>query len=125
MNVAPIVRHEHERWDGRGYPDGISGDTIPLASRIIFVCDAYHAITSDRPYRAAQPHAFARKIITENAGTQFDPAVVSVFLDVIDSWCIANEINAEDSELGVEINNPLGQRKSHGIAMRGEDAKAA
>jgi HD-GYP domain-containing protein (c-di-GMP phosphodiesterase class II) len=82
--VRPIVRHEHERWDGRGYPDGVAGEDIPLGSRIIFVCDAYHAITSTRPYRKAQPHDVAREVLVENAGTQFDPAVVQVFLDVIE-----------------------------------------
>jgi putative nucleotidyltransferase with HDIG domain len=107
VNVAPIVRHEHERWDGRGYPDGISGDRIPLASRIIFVCDAYHAITSDRPYRKGQPHAFARRILTENAGTQFDPAVVAVFLDVIEHWCLLNDIDDSGQADGLEIVNPL------------------
>jgi putative nucleotidyltransferase with HDIG domain len=112
-NVAPIVRHEHERWDGRGYPDGISGEQIPLASRIIFVCDAYHAITSDRPYRKGQPHAFARKIVTENAGTQFDPAVVSVFLDVIEHWCIEAGIEYGVAE-GEEIVNPLGAARTGG-----------
>lgn len=121
-NVAPIVRHEHERWDGRGYPDGISGDLIPLASRIIFVCDAYHAITSDRPYRKGQPHAFARRILTENAGTQFDPAVVVVFLDVIEQWCLHNDIEFAGQDEGVEIVNPL--RVVHADASD-EDAAAA
>lgn len=110
-NVAPIVRYEHERWDGRGYPDGLSETQIPLASRIIFVCDAYHAITSDRPYRDGQPHAFAMRIITENAGTQFDPAVVSIFIDVIDQWRLEHGI-IHDSQIdaltGIEIVNPLG-----------------
>ena len=54
--VRPIVRHCHERWDGRGYPDGIAGEEIPLESRIIFVCDAYHAMTTDRPYRKRLSH---------------------------------------------------------------------
>ena len=53
--VARIVRHEHERFDGSGYPDGLAGEEIPLGSRIILACDAYHAMTSDRPYRAAHP----------------------------------------------------------------------
>jgi len=123
VNVAPIVRHEHERWDGRGYPDGVSGEQIPLASRIIFVCDAYHAITSDRPYRKAQPHAFARKIVTENAGTQFDPAVVSVFLDVIDAWCIEQGSDAEVDVAGIAINNPLG--KSIDTSMTGRRDESA
>lgn len=123
-NVAPIVRHEHERWDGRGYPDGISGERIPLASRIIFVCDAFHAITSDRPYRAGQSHAFARRIITENAGTQFDPAVVGVFLEVIDQWAIDHGIEIDDtSDQGVEIVNPL--RAVATETQADEDAAAA
>jgi GAF domain-containing protein len=84
QGVRPIVRHEHERWDGRGYPDGIAGEQIPLGSRIIFVCDAYHAITSDRPYRKAQSDEVAKRILLENAGSQFDPAVVAVFLEVLD-----------------------------------------
>lgn len=123
-NVAPIVRHEHERWDGRGYPDGISGDAIPLASRIIFVCDAYHAITSDRPYRAGQPHAFARRIVVENAGSQFDPAVVAVFLDVIEHWCLLNDIDDVGNENDVEIVNPL-RAVSTDAADEDEDAAAA
>ena len=52
-DVRPIVRHEHERWDGGGYPDGLRGEQIPLGARIVLVCDAFHAMTSDRPYRAA------------------------------------------------------------------------
>ena len=86
QGVRPIVRHEHERWDGHGYPDGIAGEDIPLGSRIIFVCDAYHAITSDRPYRKARSDEVAKQILLENAGTQFDPAVVAVFLEVLDDF---------------------------------------
>ncbi|MCW2972901.1 MAG: putative domain HDIG-containing protein [Thermoleophilia bacterium] len=121
--VAPIVRHEHERWDGLGYPDGISGTAIPLASRIIFVCDAYHAMTSDRPYRKGQTHGFARRILTENAGTQFDPAVVSVFLDVIDAWCGERNIEMDGSVVGEEIVNPMG--KARQVVTSDEDAAAA
>lgn len=123
--VAPIVRHEHERWDGRGYPDGISGEDIPLASRIIFVCDAYHAITSDRPYRKGQTHAFARRIVTENAGSQFDPAVVAVFLDVIDQWCVDNDVSVEGIDVGEEIVNPLGGIRQPRKAVDSEDEAAA
>jgi HD-GYP domain-containing protein (c-di-GMP phosphodiesterase class II) len=74
--VARIVRHEHERWDGNGYPDGLAGTEIPVGSRIIFACDAYHAMTSDRPYRKAMDHADAMAELSSNAGTQFDPEVV-------------------------------------------------
>jgi diguanylate cyclase (GGDEF)-like protein len=78
QDVRPIVRHCHERWDGRGYPDGISGDAIPLESRIIFVCDAYHAMTTDRPYRRRLGHPEAVRRLREAAGSQFDPIVVEV-----------------------------------------------
>lgn len=74
--LAPAVRAEHERWDGRGYPDGLTGDEIPLVSRIVAVCDAYHAMTSDRPYRAASSAESALEELRVQAGIQFDPTVV-------------------------------------------------
>jgi HD-GYP domain-containing protein (c-di-GMP phosphodiesterase class II) len=74
--VAAIVRSAHERWDGAGYPDGLSGDAIPLGARIIAVCDAYDAMTSDRCYQNARSHQDALAEIRNHAGTQFDPAVV-------------------------------------------------
>ena len=78
--VIPIVRSSHERWDGHGYPEGASGEAIPLESRIVFVCDAFHAMTTDRPYRAALSLDHAVTEIERMAGTQFDPEVVKVFL---------------------------------------------
>ncbi len=83
--VRPIVRHCHERWDGKGYPDGIAGEDIPLESRIIFVCDAYHAMTSDRPYRHRLSHREAVRRLGEGSGSQFDPHVVEVALRVLES----------------------------------------
>ena len=82
-SIARIVRHEHERFDGAGYPDGISGDEIPIGSRIILACDAYHAMTSDRPYRKAMPHAEAVRELAANAGTQFDPQVTEVLIGAL------------------------------------------
>jgi diguanylate cyclase (GGDEF)-like protein len=78
--VARIVRHEHERWDGGGYPDGLAGDAIPMGSRIILACDAYHAMTSDRPYRKAMAHGDALRELRKNAGAQFDPQVVEALM---------------------------------------------
>jgi diguanylate cyclase (GGDEF)-like protein/putative nucleotidyltransferase with HDIG domain len=78
--VARIVRHEHERWDGGGYPDGLTQDEIPLGSRIIIAADTYHAITSDRPYRAAASHAAAVEEISRCAGSQFDPDVTAALI---------------------------------------------
>jgi len=78
--VARIVRHEHESWDGSGYPDRLVGEAIPIGSRIILACDAYHAMTSDRPYRKAMPHKDAAQELMKTAGTQFDPDVVGVLI---------------------------------------------
>ncbi len=82
--VLPLVRHEHERWDGGGYPDGLAGEAIPLGSRIVLACDAYDAMTSDRPYRAAMTDAQARAELLAGAGTQFDERVVAALLQVLD-----------------------------------------
>jgi len=81
--VRKIVRHDHERWDGTGYPDGLRGPQIPLGARIVFVVDAYHAMTSDRPYRRALPVDDALEELRRCAGTQFDPDVVEAFLRVL------------------------------------------
>ncbi|MDQ3720425.1 MAG: diguanylate cyclase [Actinomycetota bacterium] len=81
--VARVVRHEHERFDGSGYPDGLVGDQIPIGARIILACDAYHAMTSDRPYRAAMPHGEAIRALARGAGTQFDPEVTEVLIGAL------------------------------------------
>jgi diguanylate cyclase (GGDEF)-like protein len=78
--IARAVRHEHERWDGRGYPDGIAGERIPIEARIILACDAYHAMVSDRPYRKAMSHREAIAELTANAGSQFDPQVIEALV---------------------------------------------
>ena len=80
--VRTIVRSCHERWDGAGYPDGKAGEEIPLESRIILVCDAFHAMTTDRPYRKRLSGDEACRRIRTGSGTQFDPAVVDVFLSL-------------------------------------------
>jgi GAF domain-containing protein len=81
--VATIVRFHHERWDGGGYPDRLGGACIPLASRIIAVCDAFGAMTCDRPYRAGMPAAEALAELRDGAGSQFDPAVVDAFCEAV------------------------------------------
>ncbi len=75
-----VIRSHHERWDGGGYPDGTKGTATPLEARIFAVADALDAITSDRPYRAAQPWAQALRVIAKEAGKQFDPAAVEALL---------------------------------------------
>jgi diguanylate cyclase (GGDEF)-like protein len=81
--VARLVRASHERFDGKGYPDGLAGEAIPIGSRIIFACDAYDAMTSARPYAAPMPADAALAQITRGAGNQFDPAVTAALADVI------------------------------------------
>jgi diguanylate cyclase (GGDEF)-like protein len=113
--VAKIVRASHERWDGGGYPDGLSGESIPLAARIVAVCDAYEAITSDRCYRQARSLDAARAELLRSAGTQFDPAVVDAFVEELDgpadptaqapgveqdaAWQLAEELSDRFAEL--------------------------
>ena len=82
-HLGSAIRAEHERWDGCGYPDGLAGRTIPVASRVVFVCDAYHAMTSDRPYRRALSSKQAMNEISEGAGTQFCPDCAQALLEVI------------------------------------------
>jgi putative nucleotidyltransferase with HDIG domain len=77
--IAEVVRHHHERWDGQGYPDGLAGEAIPLISRIIATADAYNAMTSDRPYRDAMPSRVARLRLAQGVESQFDTAVVAAF----------------------------------------------
>ena len=77
--VAKLVRSSHERWDGEGYPDGLAGEGIPLGARVVAACDAYDAMTTDRPYRPAMPILEALAEMRRCAGTQFDPRVVDAF----------------------------------------------
>jgi response regulator RpfG family c-di-GMP phosphodiesterase len=79
---AKAVRHHHERYDGKGYPDGLKGDDIPLIARIVTVADAFDAMTSDRPYRSKRPLAVALEEIGRGAGTQFDPTAADAFLTI-------------------------------------------
>jgi HD-GYP domain-containing protein (c-di-GMP phosphodiesterase class II) len=82
--VGEIVRSCHERWDGRGYPDGLMGEEIPLPARIVFCCDAYSAMTTDRPYRRAMSHDAAIAELRSNAGTQFEPRVVVAVVTAVE-----------------------------------------
>ena len=81
--VRLIVRCAHEHYDGTGYPDHLSGEQIPLESRIVLACDAFHAMTTDRPYRKSLGEAEARRRLVEASGAQFDPQVVDALLRVL------------------------------------------
>ncbi len=78
--VVPVVRHHHERWDGRGYPDGLSGETIPLTARILSVVDCFDAVREDRQYRKGLTRDAAIALIMDGSGTQYDPRVVGTFV---------------------------------------------
>jgi putative nucleotidyltransferase with HDIG domain len=82
--VEPIVRHHHENWDGRGYPDGLQGQEIPLGARILSVVDCYDALTSDRPYRPRMTRQQAEQILLDRRGTMYDPWVVDGFIGILD-----------------------------------------
>jgi polar amino acid transport system substrate-binding protein len=81
-HLASLLRHHHERWDGRGYPDGLAGSRIPLVSRVLAIADAYDAMLANRPYRLALDPLEARHELEQGAGTQFDPELVEVFLGI-------------------------------------------
>jgi putative nucleotidyltransferase with HDIG domain len=84
QSVGVIVRSHHERWDGTGYPDGLVGEAIPIEARIISCCDAWNAMRTNRAYRQALSYEVARAELLANAGNQFDPVIVKVFLQIID-----------------------------------------
>jgi HD-GYP domain-containing protein (c-di-GMP phosphodiesterase class II) len=81
-SAAQIVLTHHERFDGTGYPQGLAGEVIPMGARVFAVADTFDAILSDRPYRRGRPYSAARAEIAREAGRQFDPAVVAVFLSI-------------------------------------------
>ena len=81
--AVDAVRYHHERWDGRGYPDGLAGQDIPVFARMIAVADTYDAVRSPRPYRAASSHEVAVEVLVEGAGQQFDPDSVIAFVDTL------------------------------------------
>jgi diguanylate cyclase (GGDEF)-like protein len=105
--IVPWIRHSHERYDGSGYPEGLAGEAIPEASRIMLVADAFDAITSSRPYREASSVEFARAELERHAGTQFDPTCVAALLAELDAQAeagtplaVARTENAESPALG-------------------------
>jgi polar amino acid transport system substrate-binding protein len=82
--IAKIIRHHHERWDGKGYPDGLSDDDIPLGSRILGIADAFEAMTSERPYKKALTLEEAIEELKGCSGTQFDPKLVEIMVSIIE-----------------------------------------
>jgi diguanylate cyclase (GGDEF)-like protein len=105
-SLAPIVRHEHEHWDGTGYPDRLRGHNIPVGSRIILACDSYEAMTTPRPYRDALTRAQAVAELRAGAGTIFDPEVIEALLDLLGE----DRPAVPDRALGVRLAAPVPPR---------------
>jgi len=86
-----VVRTHHERWDGNGYPDGLAGEEIPIGARVITACDAFNAMTTDRPYRKAMPAEEAISELHNESGKQFDPQVIDALVEIVETWDRASE----------------------------------
>jgi two-component system cell cycle response regulator len=111
--IGPLVRSSHERWDGKGYPDGLAGSAIPLGSRVIAVCDSYDAMTSDRSYRRAMSEEVALAELRAGAGSQFDPQVVAAFLRVREQEAWTKSHAAELARPGMRETRPAGPAANH------------
>jgi HD-GYP domain-containing protein (c-di-GMP phosphodiesterase class II) len=92
--AIPYVLYHHERWDGHGYPSGKAGEEIPLGARVLAIADAFDAMTSDRPYRRALTRDQALAEIERCAGTQFDPRIAQVFLELFTETEVATAVSA-------------------------------
>jgi len=103
-DMIPIVRWHHENWNGRGYPDGLRSDEIPLSARIVAVADCYDAVTTDRPYQSAYEPRYAAEVITKLAGSRFDAKVVTAFLRAFELGDLAAQVEKQGgAALEVEL----------------------
>ena len=78
--TMPCIRNHHERWDGKGYPDGLKDESIPLSARIVAIADAYDAMATDRPYKKALPLEDCERLLRKNAGVMYDPVLIELFV---------------------------------------------
>ena len=106
-DMLPIVRWHHENWNGRGYPDALRGDEIPLSARIVAVADCYDAVTTDRPYQAAYQPRYAAEVITKLAGSRFDAKVVTAFLRAYEMGDLEKLVGASASASAIEVEVPV------------------
>jgi HD-GYP domain-containing protein (c-di-GMP phosphodiesterase class II) len=106
--IVPIIVHHHERWDGTGYPDGLSGEEIPVLARVLAVADAYDAMSTDRPYRGRLAWFRVRKELRKGSGTQFDPRVIPVAIDALRAGEIGQDEVAAPAAVMVDQLAPEG-----------------
>ena len=115
--VVPTVRHHHERWDGTGYPDGLSKEEIPITARILCVADAYDTIRGARPYRASVSRDEARQYLKAGAGTQFDPRITDIFLRNLKKF----ETAIDEEDLSYRVTNVSGANQIERARSEGSD----
>ena len=101
--VAKAVRHEHERWNGTGYPDGLTGEEIPFISRVIAAADIYNALTTDRPYRKAFSKEVTIRMINEMIEVELDPDVAAALLRVIHEMPVEQPVDVGQAPQRVEV----------------------
>jgi len=109
-----IAESHHEKWDGSGYPYGLTGDAIPLSARILAMADVYDALTSERCYKEAFSHEKSREIIVEGSGKHFDPRVVEAFLNCEDQFIRIKKENADEEQVSVYQHFPQVNSQSLG-----------
>jgi response regulator RpfG family c-di-GMP phosphodiesterase len=126
-HLAPAIRAGDECWDGTGHPDGLAGDQIPVASRIIQACNALYAMTSDRPYRKAMVAATALRGLRCQAGSQFDPAVISALLDEVATGDLASPTQRDTRLSILVVDDDLGLcfALQSGLATKGFTVRVA
>lgn len=107
QEVAPIVRHHHERWDGKGYPDRLAGTDIPIGARIVAITDSYDAMTTDRPYRAALGQDEAIRRLRQGSGTQWDAELIDRFIEIIESGQLSLPSREQSQVVVVSNERPV------------------
>ena len=105
--IKAVVRHHHERWDGRGYPDGIAGERIHQFARIASIADVYDAVTSERSYKAADAPSVGYDVVLRGTGTAFDPTLVQIFGKVVVPYPPGHEVRLSDGRTAIVVDAPL------------------
>jgi HD-GYP domain-containing protein (c-di-GMP phosphodiesterase class II) len=119
--VKAVVRHHHERWDGRGYPDGLAGERIHQFARIASVADVYDAVTSERSYKSAAPPHVGVEVIERGIGSAFDPEVASIFQKVVVPYPPGYEVELADGRMAVVLDVDTDAPYAPKVRVRNDD----